>query len=287
MSSLDSFLEQGWNDHAAHAVAVASRLPEGLRLVQDDDGAMRLSALAHHVMGEHLQRWQEGLAFFAALTEHGTLATDGRASIARCRASLALSGDLADERGGLSASDRCRVTVMAAANLAVCDTPRASKLLQEAALGGAALSDGDPGVRTLAANSNNIAATLHDLAPLEPERRELMMRAAVLARTCWERAGTWLEVGRAEYRLAVCWLAAGDPAEALKHARRCDSIVRENGALPLEVFFAAEAIGLAARAAGDGEASVAASNIARQAFEQLPPDDQAWCRGTLDKLSAA
>ena len=176
---------------------------------------------------------------------------------------------------------------MAAANLAVADTARASQLLQEAEAGAAALTNGDPAVRALAANSNNIAATLHDMAPLNPQRRDLMIRAAKLARTYWERAGTWLEVERAEYRLAMCWLAAGDPAEALKRARRCNFIVHENGSLPLEVFFAAEAICLAARAAGDDEASVAASENARQAFEALPANDQAWCRGTLDKLIAA
>ena len=54
MTTLDTFLEQAWNDHANHAAAVAMRLPEGLPLVQDDDGVMRLAALAHHVLGEHL-----------------------------------------------------------------------------------------------------------------------------------------------------------------------------------------------------------------------------------------
>ena len=59
MSTLDSFLEQGWDDHAIDAAAVAARLPEGLPLVQDNDGAMGLASLAHHVLGEHLQRWQK------------------------------------------------------------------------------------------------------------------------------------------------------------------------------------------------------------------------------------
>ena len=63
MSALDSFLDQAWNDHAEQAPAVAARLREGLPLVQDDDGVMRLATLAHHVLGEHLARWQEGLAF--------------------------------------------------------------------------------------------------------------------------------------------------------------------------------------------------------------------------------
>ena len=56
VSTLDSLLEQGWDDHAIDAAAVAARLPEGLPLVQDDDDAMGLASLAHHVLGEHLRR---------------------------------------------------------------------------------------------------------------------------------------------------------------------------------------------------------------------------------------
>ena len=101
----------------------------------------------------------------------------------------------------------------------------------------------------------------------------------------WERAGTWLEVERAEYRLALCWLAAGDPALGLQHARYCESIVQENGSAPLEVFFAAEALCLSARALGDTAVQAGAVATAQQAFEALPSDDQAWCRATLDSMT--
>ena len=162
-----------------------------------------------------------------------------------------------------------------------------STLLTEAQALAADLPDDDPAVRVLAANSNNIAASLRDLAPLEPAPRELMLRAARAARTQWKRAGTWLEVERAEYRLAVCHLAAGDPVQALRHAELCDCVVRENGSAPLEVFFAAEALCLSARALGDAAAGTAHLAAARQAFDALPASDQAWCRATLDKLEGS
>ncbi|MFO1217223.1 MAG: hypothetical protein U1E89_02455 [Burkholderiaceae bacterium] len=287
MNTLDSFLEQAWTDHAEHAAAVAARLPDALPLVQDDDGVMRLAALAHHVWGEHLKRWHEGLAFLVQLRDRRVAGADGSASIARCRASLALSGGVADERAAMTTSDRCRVSAMAAGNLAAADARRASELLRDAVARAGDLPDDDPGVRAVAANSNNIAATLRDLAPLPPEPRELMLRAAEVARAHWQRAGTWLEVERAEYRLAMCRLAAGEPAQALRHARRCESIVREHGPAPLEMFFAAEALCLPARAVGDSETHAAALGTARQAFDALAPSDQAWCRPTLDKLNAS
>lgn len=287
MNTLDTFLEQAWNDHAEQAAAVAARLPEGLPLAQDDDGVLRLAALAHHVLGEHLGRWQDGLAFLGQLAERGMHGAAGAASIARCQASLRLCGGVADERVAMTASDQCRVTTMAACNLAAFDTARAAALLQEAVDRAGDLPDADPGVRALAANSNGIAGALQTLTPTGAAQRELMIRAAQVARAQWQRAGTWLEVERAEYRLALCWLAAGDPAQALQHARACDAIVRENGSLPLELFFAAEALCLPARALGDGAGDAAAVATARQAFDALPLDDQAWCRVTLDRLNAS
>ena len=286
-TTIDTFLERAWTDHADHAAAVADRLPQGLLLVHDDDGAIRLAALAHHVLGEHLGRWQEGLAFLAQLAARGVHGTAGAASIARCQASLRLCGGVGDERAAMSASDQCRVTAMAAGSLAAFDTARAAALLQDAVARAGPLPDADPAVRALAANGNGIAGTLQELTPLGAAQRDLMIRAAEVARASWQRAGTWLEVERAEYRLALCWLAAGDPAQALQHAQRCDAIVRENGSPPLEVFFAAEALCLPARALGDGAGHAAAQACARQAFDALAADDQAWCRATLDKINAS
>ncbi len=287
MNTLDDFVGQAWNDHADDAAAVAARLPQGLPLARDDDGVMRLAALAHHVLGEHLGRWQDGLAFLGQLAERGVHGDGGAASIARCRASLRLCGGIADERAAMSPSDQCRVAAMAASSLAAFDVARASDLLHDAVARADGLPDADPGVRALAANGNGIAGTLQEAAPLGPAQRELMIRAAEVARTQWQRAGTWLEVERAEYRLALCWLAAGEAAQALQHAQRCEAIVRENGALPLELFFAAEALCLPLRALGDDAGRKAALAGARQAFDALAADDRAWCRATLDKIEAS
>ena len=284
MDPLDTFLEQAWSDHGEQAAAVADRLAQGLPMLQDDDGVLRLAALAHHVLGEHLGRWQEGLSFLEQLAGRAVHGAAGAASLARCQASLRLCAGLGDAPAHLGPGDRCRVSIMAAANLATADPARASELLQQALALGGDLPDTDPGVRALAANSNSIAGTLQGLAPLGPGQRALMLAAAQVARVQWERCGTWLEVERAEYRLALCWLAAGEPAQALQHGQRCDAIVRENGALPLELFFAAEALCLPARALGDLSGHAAALATARRAFDALPIADRGWCQATLDQL---
>jgi len=146
--------------------------------------------------------------------------------------------------------------------------------------------DVDPGVRSLAAFSNNIAGSLRELDPLSTEQRDVMIRAAQVARAQWERAGTWREVERAEYRLSVCWLAAGDAKRAMQHAKACDSIVQQNGSEPLELFFAAEALALPARALSDEQGHSKAIATAQAAFAALQPEDQAWCRATLEKLTS-
>ena len=287
MNALDTFVDQAWSDHAEQPTAVAGRLADGIALVADDDGVMRLAMLAHHVLGEHLGRWHDGLAFLAALDARGVHGSDGAASLARCQASLRLCGDLADERTAMSVSDQCRVTVMAACNLAAIDTRRAMKLLEDAVAQASTLPDESAGVRSLAANSNGIAGTLSEVVPLGLPQRELMIRAAQVARTHWQRAGTWREVERAEYRLAVCWLAAGDPKRAAQHAELCDSIVRENGSEPLELFFAAEALALSARALADKHGHTTALLTAQTAFAALSSDDRVWCQTTLEKLAAS
>ena len=287
MHALDTFVDQAWVDHADQPAVVAARLTQGLSLVENDDHVMRLAMLAHHVLGEHLGRWQEGLAFLTAIAERGVHVADGEATLARCEASLRLCVDVSHVLTTMNESDQCRATVMAACNLAAVDTARATTLLEDAVVRGSALPDGDPGVRSLAAFGNSIAGTLQEMAHLSSAQRDVMIRAAQIARTQWARAGTWREVERAEYRLAVCWLAAGDPKRALQHAKACDSIVQQNGCEPLEVFFAAEALALPARVLGDEQGYARAVTTAQAAFDALPSDEQAWCRTTLERLAAS
>jgi hypothetical protein len=287
MNSLDTFIDQAWSDHAEEPAAVATRLPEGLLLVESDDQVSRLAMLAHHVMGEHLRQWGEAIEFLTALASRGAHGEGGAGTLARCQASLSLCTDVDYDFTTMGESDQCRAMVMAASNLAAIHPARATRLLEDAVMRASTLPDGDPGVRSLAAFSNNIAGTLRELNPLSTEQRNVMIRSAQVARTQWERAGTWLEVERAEYRLAVCWLAAGDAKLAMQHAKNCNSIVQHNGSEPLELFFAAEALAHPAQMLGDELSHSKAIATAQAAFATLRPEDQAWCRVTLEKLTSS
>ena len=220
----DSFLNQAWDDHAADAAGVAERL--AAQVPERTTDAAQVTALAnlvHHVYGEHLGRWADGRALLQRLAAHPACTAGSAAvpALARFQASLSLCEGLADERAAMTPSDRIRVTALAAANLAERDTPRASALFAEALAetDRAGLETADPTHRALAVTGNNLACTLEEKPHRTPAERALMIAAAQAARRFWALAGGWLETERAEYRLAMTWLQAGDPALARHHAQ--------------------------------------------------------------------
>jgi hypothetical protein len=286
----NTFIGKAWHDHATDPAAVAQRLGEGLALVADEPQLARLADLVHHVHGEHLGDWRAGIAFIeglAALPCFGADGASGQAS-ARCLASLRLSAGQADALDTLGASDRIRAGAMAAANLAGHDTARADRLLRDALdlAQRAELAAGDPAHRTLAVTGNSLAVAIEDKPGRSAAERALMILAAQTARRHWAIAGTWLETERAEYRLAMTWLRAGDLPQARAHAQACLDIVAAHDGPALERFFGREALGQVERAAGDVAARARALQCAREAFALLDEGDRAWCAPSLDRLAA-
>lgn len=287
----DPFLDQAWTDHADDAAAVAARLiTPGLGLLHQEDQVLPLAQLAQHLHGAHLGHWAEGVAFQDLLAGHPLVAAGSTtaAAVQRFRSVLRLAGRIADDRVGQSTSDHVRLTALAAGALAAHDATRAQALLQEALDGAEAgsFADNDPAVRALAITGNLIAGTLEDLATRTDAERGLMVLGAQTGRRFWARAGTWLEVERAEYRLAKTWVKAGDAAQARAHAQQCLDTVKANDGAALEVFFAWEALGVAHHAADNSAALAQAVAEAETAFSALGTGDQGWCRPSLAALQA-
>lgn len=284
----DHWLNQAWNEHAEQPAGVAQTLATGQALVGTDAQLQRLAHLAHHLYGEHLRQWDDGRVLLQALGRNELAAPDGPTARALpiYLGSLALAAGSADALSGLAASERVRATAQAAAALAEHDTPRALQHFEQALAEAqqAALPAGDPSTRQLAITGNNLACTLEEKPSRSEAERELMILAAQTARHYWALAGGWLETERAEYRLAMTWLHAGDAAQARVHALACLQIVHDNTGPALERFFAHEAVARVARSQGDAAAHEQALADARTAFDALEPGDQAWCKASLDKL---
>lgn len=284
-----TFNARAWDDHATDAAAVAARLDEGIALVADEAQLNQLMNLGHHVYGEHLGRWQQGISFIERLAALPLFVADGSSGQAHRRsvASLRLAAGEPIDDAALVASDCVRVAAMAASALAEHDSTRAKQLLQDALdhAQRAGLPDADPMNRALAVAGNNIACALEEKPGRSADERELMILAAQTARHYWAIAGTWLETERAEYRLANTWLQAGDLARAREHAQACLEIVAANDGPALERLFGWEALGLVERAAGNATGHAQALARAREAYEQLDDSDKSWCAASIDKLA--
>jgi hypothetical protein len=285
----DGFMGQAWDDHASDPSGVAQRLSEqGVALLTNESQLVQLMNLTHHLHGEHLHEWTVGAARFDALKVTEFFATEGESGqmTRRCVASLSLSAQEDFSLAALSVSDQIRVRAMAAANLADIDPARGARLLQ-AALDEAEnskLPPADAMNRALAVSGHNLAAALEEKAVLNDDETKLMLMASKASRVYWERAGTWLQVERAEYQLAITFLKAGEWAQAEFHARECGRIVAENDAPALERFFAFEALARVMRAARNEAAFELVSEQARAAFDGLDDGDKAWCQALLKKL---
>ncbi len=286
----DRFIHQAWTEHASDPAAVAARLPQALAAVADDKQLGALSHLAQHVHGAHLAHWQAGVDFQQQLAALPACAPDSAVaqSLARTTAALRLAGGLGDARPGAAPSDRARLSALAAIHLAEHDALRAAGFLQAAGDDAVAadLPDTDPAHRALAVAGNNIAATLEEKPELGAQERELMILAAQTGRRHWARAGTWLEIERAEYRLAMTWLKAGDLDQARTHAQQCLGIVAANDGAALERFFGWEALARVERAAGHTPGHRQALAQAEAAFAALDESDRGWCQASLDAIQA-
>lgn len=285
----DSFIKQAWADHADDAAGVALRLEQdGPARVSQAGQVAQLVQLVHHVHGEHLARWQDGLALLAriAVLPVHDAAGEGGAALHRCVASFRLCSGDDSVLAGLSPADDVRVRAMAAANLGGHDSERAAQLLRQAQTGAeaAALPDTDPAIRTIAVTGWNMACTLEEKSPRSDTETALMIEAAQASSRFWARAGGWLEKERGEYRLAMTWLQAGDARRAARHAQACLDIVAVNDGPALERFFGWEASGRVARALDDGAGHARAVAEAEAAFGLLEEDDRGWCRPSLDGL---
>ncbi|MEZ0228788.1 MAG: hypothetical protein ACAI25_09200 [Planctomycetota bacterium] len=283
---IESLVEQGWAEHEKDSAGVLARCEGAIPEVTEAKHLPGLAALLVHVAGEHLGEWKRGLSALDRMMSLPVVkaGTAEAQALLRSRATLLLaSGDraTADEviaraqTAGLPvASTRIRVLAVAASALAGQKQVEAGVALFEEALSLAAYGPdkADPAARALAVTGNNLACSLEEKKVRTPAEDRLLELAARTGRRFWEVAGTWIEVERAEYRLAMTCLALGRAKDAVTHANECLALCEKNGADAGELFFANEALARAHKA---------------RMVELLAEVDagiRPWCEETLKKL---
>jgi hypothetical protein len=297
--TLDTFVAKAWEDHAKAAASVWARLPEALPLVDKAGDLLAVAGIVTHVSGEHLGKWGEGVRLLEGLAGLPVCKAGSpeAKTIARAQAVLHLCAgdDAAFKRAaaagstGADASDRIRILAVAASALAGQHrTAEAIARFSEAlALASYGPTAKDPASRALAITSNNLASELAERPTLSPEEKQLMVEAAKTARKFWEIAGTWREVERAEYRLALTYLKAGVAKLAREHVALCLAIVHENGSEPGELFFAYECEARVYNGTADHAVARAARLAAADILEKIEdPGTKEVAAGELEKLTA-
>ena len=299
---LDEFVGKGWNDHATDAEGVWTRLPEGLALIESPPQMFALANLATHVAGEHLGRWDDGIAFLERMTalplwnadsdeakgvrrlQSGLEYCAGRRDAAEAKLKLAMPASPPHV-------DSPRVRMLAVAASAFASQRRVSEAaatfeeaLRFAAYGPTA---DDPAARALAVTGNNLSVEFEMRPTLDDEERRMMLRAAETARRYWEIAGDWMTVERAEYRLALAHVKAGLPEKALAHAEECLRVVTANNGDAGEQFFAHEALARVRLALKDSAAARTERDAAATALPTIANEGfRSYCTGELAKLDA-
>lgn len=237
---LGAFVQQGWMDHGGAPEAVFARLPDGIALVRDPGDAPKLAGLVVHVGGEHLGRWDAAIAVLDDLLRRDLPDDDARgvwrsiAALHRCAGRGRESAEAAERgRSGHPRPESDEVRILAVAASALAGQRRTTEAIaaftRAVALAAYGPDASDPAARALAVTGNNLAAELEGHART-PDEDRLMLEAAEVARRYWAIAGTWLNVERAEYRLASVHVALGNRDRAAEHARACLALCDANDA---------------------------------------------------------
>lgn len=289
-SAFDTFLQQAWADHADHSQAVAQRLRTQTPAPQTADHLAALSRLVVHVCGEHLGAFEDGRWRLAALKTHPLADASVQSALRVGAAALTLAEHGTADCEGFSLDELIRSEASAAA---ICvgrkGTVRAMGLLRSAR---ERLADAPaaPAVthRPLAIACNNILWELHERgATRSAADTQAMLDVAAACRVHWSKAGTWLEVERADYGLALAHLCAGLLDTALQFAGQCLAGCVQNKAPPYEHFYAHEALARVRHARGDTVLCAGHVAAAKAAFKVLAAPDQDACRLALMALPVA
>lgn len=276
---LGDWLKQAWNEHAERPNQVAQALQNRAALLPGDAEGLEALRLAEHVMLTHLTDPQALEAFVQALPPQ----TAFEPFLQRLRWTLAvLAGQTPAD---IPAAARWRALHgLAMVWLARGEAARAVQQL-EADRAAAEATDDLDAVKGFAIGSHNLAQDLQFGQHPTEAHGHLMLAAAQASRAAWARAGDWMAIERADYRLACCHAVLGQGGPALEHARACLAACEANGADAGERFFAHEALVLAHRSAGD-EVSARAERARMQVLLGDVEDAglRSFCEETLAKL---
>ena len=284
--SFEVFLETAWSEHGHDPKLAAAKLSAAFDQLQTAQQAVALLQFAEHVLVGHLGQFAEANAFYKKFRtlEYPDILIVHQA-VTCAETVLRLTQEDSAPVEVLSKSDQVRVYSISASLLAERkNIERAKSHFEKAASLAEMLPNSDPSVRVLAVQANNTAAKLEEWPSRGVVDVDFMIQTATVARKFWERAGTWQQISRAEYRLAKCWLAAGNPGLAMIHARRGMTLVERNGSSPMELFYLQEVFAKAHLLDEDFDSARRAVKLMKTHLEEIPAAQKPLCDPLFQEL---
>lgn len=289
---LATWLPQAWDQHGDRPQEVAAGLQARQGTLGGDADAAEAVRLAEHVWLSHLDDPAGLHAWLQQLPPAVVQAPASAPSVQRTHWVLALLDgsaapavdDPARWRGmqNLWSVWVARGRAADASAMLAAEVPRAAAHPDATAC------------RALAATCNNLASDLRLGRRGDASVDALMLDLARASRQLWPRAGSWVQVERADYQLARCHALLGQADAALAHARAClaaiDAHAGDVEASAMEFFYAHEALAWAHRAAGDAAGMAAQRQHMLDRLAAIDdPHTQAWCQrdwADFDRASA-
>jgi DNA-binding transcriptional MerR regulator len=127
--------------------------------------------------------------------------------------------------------------------------------------------------RQLAVDLFNHVWTLLERSDRTPPEDDEMLHAAHASRFHWGEVGAPVNLVRGEWQCSRVYSVLSRSEPALWHARRCLALCEEHGIGDFDIAFAWEAIGRAARLAGDHPEADAAAARARALAADIAEDE--------------
>lgn len=249
----DVLIEQGWKDHARASAEVAARVAAAQPATALQAAA--LLRLSNHVLGEHLNDWEQALAIAERVAAgfEQDFADDGTEipGIAEMLSSLIVAQTLdGDRMAALTNQHRLHALSPSQASLRQLKLSgqlpgplvRAGRFEEGAAIYRGLLlparQQNDSDVqRSMAIVSNNLATALLEQSTRTPQQSELMQQAAQVALEFWLRCGTWVNHERALYLQALVANVAGQAQQALVFADQALALIEAHGSEPVDQAF--------------------------------------------------
>ncbi len=258
-TDFENLIQECWAEHATNTSQVAEKLSQvSPQEIEDKDIAAYVKILIH-TYGSHLNQFNKAIEILNTISEHKARLGQvnhalnvGLAVANTCVGNLEAAHEFSQKAFLRAVTKSAILQIKASAAFEMSTengaTTEARRVFKEALCLAEELKEFDkPLARNLAMAGNGIACWLEQKETLSDDETQFLLQAAAAGRQYWEIAGTWLQVARAEYRLAMSHIKAKQLDKALFHAQECAKINVENNADSYELFFANQALALVYR----------------------------------------